>query len=72
MGAACGCMQTNEKGEKVTKKGIVMTGGTVLGGETANAGDVAAQRAARFEKSREDAKYRGVSKEGRIEMKMKE
>ena len=52
MGAACGCMSKNEKGEKVNSKGIVVnSGGQRLGGaEVENGVDASAMRAARFEK----------------------
>ncbi len=52
MGAACGCMTKNSKGEKVNSKGIVSSsGGKRLGGtEVEDGGDASAIRAARFEK----------------------
>ena len=58
-------MSANEKPkEKVNKSGMIVNkGGTRLGGEGEGDGDVAAQRAARFEAEREKSKNRGVSKE---------
>ena len=57
MGAACGCMTKNKKGETVNSKGIVIkSGGTQLGGSEVDGDNVAAARAARFEKERENKK----------------
>lgn len=47
--------------------------GTRLGGQSSGEGKSPAQlRADAMEKKREEAKYRGVSKESRIEMQMKQ
>ena len=54
MGAACGCMKKNEKGESVNRAGFVVNqGGTRLGGG-GDGGDVAAMRAERFGQKREE------------------
>jgi CxxC motif-containing protein (DUF1111 family) len=56
MGAACGCMDAKSKGESRNGRNIVNNkGGVMIGGSNEVVDDVAAARAAKFGKKREEA-----------------
>ena len=70
MGAACGCMEAKSKGESRNGRNIVNNkGGVMIGGSNEVVDDVAAARAAKFGKKREEANNRGISKESQAEYK---